>query len=110
MGSLVAGEATVIAPGGTARPDADEHTPNERAPVGASAGPRAVHRLRDLDRRDRWWGLALGAALLLAPVVALAGYLGDWTPTGDAALMGLRALDVGTSRTPLLGQPSSSGL
>jgi hypothetical protein len=69
-----------------------------------------VHRWRDLDRRHRAWGLAVGGALLLAPVLALAGYLGRWTPTGDAALMGLRSLDVGTARTPLLGQPSASGL
>lgn len=67
-----------------------------------------VHRLRDLDRRHRAVAAAFGLALLLAPLLAFARYLPDWAPAGDPALMALRALDVGTSRTPLLGQPSTA--
>jgi hypothetical protein len=72
------------------------------------AGARTVHRWRDLDRRSRRWALAVALALLLAPLSALVELLPHWTPNGDPALMALRALDVGTARTPLLGQPSQS--
>lgn len=44
----------------------------------------------------------------MAPLLALVHYAPHWFPAGDPALMGLRALDVGTSRTPLIGQPSLS--
>jgi hypothetical protein len=76
----------------------------------ASTDPpvRLVHRLRDLDRTGRIWAGVLALALLLAPVLAFAWATPEWVPTGDTAFMGLRALDVGTSRTPLIGQPSSS--
>ena len=67
-----------------------------------------VHRLRDLDRNQRLFALGLGVALALAPLVALIHYAPHWYPAGDPALMGLRSLDVGTSRTPLIGQPSLS--
>lgn len=40
--------------------------------------------------------------------MALLHYAPHWFPAGDPALMGLRALDVGTSRTALIGQPSLS--
>jgi hypothetical protein len=46
-------------------------------------------------------------ALCVAPLVAFVWATPDWTAAGDPALMGIRALDVGTSRTPLVGQPSS---
>ena len=69
---------------------------------------RRIRRWRDLDQRNRGWALAVGAALLLAPLVAFARFTPDWSPQGDPALMALRALDTGTSRTPLLGQPSQS--
>lgn len=78
-----------------------ETRPSERAPV---------HRLRDLDRSGKWVAAALAAALLLAPLLAFARYAPDWIPSGDPALMGLRALDVGTSSTPVMGQPSFSGV
>jgi len=65
-------------------------------------------RLRDLDLHGRLWAGAFAAGLLLAPVLAVAHYLPRWVPAGDPALMALRAWDVGTSRTPLIGQPSSS--
>lgn len=67
-----------------------------------------VHRVRDLDAPGRVVAAALALALLLPPVVAAAMFVGDWTPAGDPALMALRGLDVGTARTPMIGQPSSS--
>src|SRR5918998_6735926 len=67
-----------------------------------------VHRLRALSRAEQRWAIAVGVALLLAPLVALAIIGPGWVPANDPALMGLRALDVGTTRTPLLGQPSQS--
>lgn len=48
-------------------------------------------------------------ALSLAPLRAVVVEAGRWTPQGDDALLSLRALDVGTGRTPLVGQPSTSG-
>ncbi|HEX5367394.1 MAG TPA: hypothetical protein VFW63_12120 [Acidimicrobiales bacterium] len=63
-----------------------------------------------LQGRAPWWVVALALALLLAPAAALAHVVPEWSATNDPALMGLRALDVGTARTPLVGQPSQSGL
>jgi hypothetical protein len=86
-------------------------------PVDASAdggadetGPatRPIHRLRDLDRRGRWIAALFAGALALAPLLAFAWAAPGWTPSNDPALMALRSLDVGTSRTPLTGQPSTS--
>jgi hypothetical protein len=72
--------------------------------------PRAaVHRLRDLTRAGRLAAGAVAAAVLLAPVAAFVRFAPDWVAAGDNALIGLRVLDVGTSRTPLVGQPSTSG-
>jgi hypothetical protein len=70
----------------------------------------SIHRLRDLDRCGRVWAGLFAVGLLLAPVLAFAWAAPDWAPEGDPALMAVRALDVGTSRTPLVGQPSTSGL
>ncbi|MCB0972040.1 MAG: hypothetical protein KDA97_11090, partial [Acidimicrobiales bacterium] len=52
------------------------------------------------------------AALLVAPFVVSATRALDreYLPSGDDALIGLRALDVGTADTPLVGQPSTSHL
>jgi hypothetical protein len=72
------------------------------------AARRPVHRLRDLDRRGRVIAALLAAALTLAPLLAFAWAAPDWTPANDPALMALRSLDVGGSRTPLTGQPSTS--
>jgi hypothetical protein len=47
-------------------------------------------------------------ALALAPLLALAWAAPEWTPANDPALMALRTLDVGSSRTPLTGQPSTT--
>jgi hypothetical protein len=77
-------------------------------PIRAEHAGRRVHRLRDLGPRERWFAAALGVGLLLAPIAAFLVFAGDWVPAGDPAHMALRALDVGTSRTPLIGQPSSS--
>jgi hypothetical protein len=125
----------VEASGADAKPDVgvatvDVEPPGgPRAPDGAGAGhgddegegegeraeaavaipeARQVHRLRDLDRRGRVWAAVLAAALLLAPALAFAWAAPDWMPANDPALMAFRALDVGTSRTPLTGQPSTS--
>jgi hypothetical protein len=79
--------------------------------AGAAGPPMGgVHRLRDLDRRGRLVAVLFVAALLLAPVGAFVRMAPDWAPANDPALMGLRALDVGTSRTPVSGQPSESRL
>ncbi len=105
-------------PGPAARAADGGPAPGDPAPAGASttgtpaAGTPAaapVHRLRDLDRRGRVWALLFAVALLLAPALAFAWAAPDWVPAGDPALMAVRALDVGTSRTPLTGQPSTSG-
>jgi hypothetical protein len=80
------------------------------APDDAVEVPPSIHRLRDLDRRGRVWAGLFAVGLLLAPVLAFAWAAPDWAPEGDPALMAVRALDVGTSRTPLVGQPSTSGL
>lgn len=72
-------------------------------------GPRyPVHRLRDLSRAGKVWAALFALGLLLAPALAFAWAAPDWVPANDPALMGLRALDVGTSATPLTGQPSTS--
>ncbi len=109
MGSAVAGEATLVEGHEQA---ADARAGDDAVVPGSPASwhPRQIHRWLDLNRRDRTWALAVGAALLMAPVLAFVWYLPDWAPGGDPALMALRSLDVGTSRTPLLGQPSTSGL
>jgi hypothetical protein len=90
-------------------PGAAEQPPARPGPP-HSPDPRPIHRWRDLDRRQRRWALAVAAALALAPVVAFVHFLPVWSPQADPALMALRALDTGTTRTPLLGQPSQSGL
>ena len=107
MGRVVAGEApSLVVPDTAGGRDAPVARPDDEAvPL---ARRRPVHRLRDLDRTERRWALALTAAVALAPIAALIHFLPEWTATGDPALMGLRSLDVGTSRTPLLGQPSTA--
>ncbi|HEX6418018.1 MAG TPA: hypothetical protein VFZ77_05965 [Acidimicrobiales bacterium] len=85
---------------------ADQRVEAAAPPTGPAVHP--VHRWRDLTPRERRWAVAFGLALLAAPIAALARFLPDWAPAGDPALMGIRALDVGTVRTPLVGQPSTS--
>jgi hypothetical protein len=100
---------TIDAPALTNDSAMDEAHPAAPA-AGVDRAPRLVFRLRDLDRRARWVAVALALALALAPILAFAWVVPEWAPAGDPALMGLRALDVGTSHTPLIGQPSSSGV
>ena len=80
-----------------------------RARRGADYAPAIRYRLRDLDRRQRVVA-ALLALLLVAPFVASAARAvdSDWFPSGDDALIGLRAYDVFSSDAPLTGQPSTS--
>lgn len=104
--------ATVLATDGLV----EDGDPDGARPGGAPATPgtdrggpgRPVNRLRDLDRRGRWVAAAFGLALALGPLLAFARFIPDWIPSGDPAYMGMRALDVGTSRTPLIGQPSTA--
>lgn len=84
--------------------------PTDPADPGAiEPGPVGIHRLRDLDRRSRLLAAGLALALLLVPMVAAAVNHGRWIPQGDDALIEMRSRDVGTERTPLVGQPSTSG-
>lgn len=73
-----------------------------------SGGP-PIHRLRDLSGRNRFllYG-ALVLALLPAGWSAFHAVRNGYTPMGDNALIGLRASDVFTMKTPLVGQPSTS--
>jgi hypothetical protein len=75
----------------------------------APAPSRPLHRLRDLDRTGRLLAAGLVLLLVLVPFVAAMVNHGRWEPQGDDALIELRARDVGTGRTPLVGQPSTSG-
>ena len=70
-----------------------------------------MHRLRDLDRRQRLLAAGL-VALLLVPFGASLGRAihQEWLPSGDDALIGLRSLDVFSRHLPLVGQPSTSHL
>lgn len=66
-------------------------------------------RLRDLDRRGRLVAAAT-VILLLVPVgTSVARALAaDWVPSGDDALIVLRAFDVFSADPPLVGQPSTA--
>lgn len=70
-----------------------------------------MHRLRDLDRRQRTVAAVL-VTLMLVPFGASIGRVVHvaWLPMGDNALIGLRALDVWSRHLPLVGQPSTSHL
>lgn len=93
-----------------AREDGDVGPAPASATAGTGASPRRIHKLRDLDRRGRWVAAVIAVALVLMPVGAFLHFASDWVPVGDPALMAMRALDVGTVRTPMIGQPSSSRL
>jgi hypothetical protein len=84
-------------------------TDADAPPETATGAPgRTVYRLRDLDRRGRLVAAVFAISLALAPVLAFIQTAPDWMATGDQAHMAVRALDVGTRRTPVTGQPSTS--
>ena len=103
-------DAVDSADGGDAADSGDAGDAGQVDATSAAAAlhARHRHRLRDLDRRGRLVAALFAAALLLAPALAFAWALPDWAPSNDPALMAFRVLDVGTSRTPLTGQPSTS--
>ncbi len=70
-----------------------------------------MHRLRDLSRRQALVAAAM-VVLVLVPFGASAvrAIHVQWIPSGDDALIGLRAHDVFTAERPLVGQPSTSHL
>ena len=70
-----------------------------------------MHRLRDLSRRQALVAAAM-VVLVLVPFGASAvrAIHVQWIPSGDDALIGLRAHDVFTAERPLIGQPSTSHL
>lgn len=80
------------------------------APATAPAGRLPIHRLRDLTPRGRAVAAGFGLCLVLAHVVAVIQFAPDWMPGADVALMTIRSFDSLTSRVPLVGQPSTSGL
>lgn len=82
--------------------------PTEDVAAPATTSP-ATWRLRDLRARGRLIAGAVALALVLVPFVAAAVNAPRWLPQGDDALIELRARDVGSRRTPLIGQPSTSG-
>ncbi len=79
------------------------------APPGSVGTADDRFRLRDLDGRGRLLLALLALALMAAPLRAAIVELPRWSPGGDDVLIELRARDTGTSRTPLVGQPSTSG-
>jgi hypothetical protein len=97
------GDPEAPGPGGAPPP---EEMPPERA--GTRITGLTVHRLRDLPRPGLASALAVAVALVAAPLAAFVLFTPDWSATNDPALMGLRALDVGTGNTPMIGQPSQS--
>jgi len=88
--------------------DASDTLAVATADAGGSAGPFAVHRLRDLTTAGRVAAIVLGLLLLVAPVSSAIRQADRWMPQGDNGYIAMRAHDVGTSSTPLVGQPSTS--
>ena len=76
-----------------------------------AVGFAPVHRLRDLTGRQAIVAAAM-VVLILVPFGASAARAasGGVDPSGDDALIGLRAHDVFTSERPWVGQPSTSHL
>ncbi|QXC61229.1 hypothetical protein KSP35_23445 [Aquihabitans sp. G128] len=68
-----------------------------------------MHRLRDLDARDRVLAVVL-ALLLASPFVASVAKAvhQGYTPTNDEALIALRVDDVLAGHLPRIGQPSTA--
>lgn len=74
----------------------------------ASWRPAKIHRVADLSPRAQVVFVAILVALALLPLLSAAIVLSQgWRPSGDNALIGLRAQDVLHGRFPLVGQPST---
>ena len=72
------------------------------------AGSRGCS-LRSLDQRGRTVALVVGLLLVALFALSAGRALADgWMPTGDEALLALRAHDVLDGHPPLVGQPSTS--
>ena len=70
--------------------------------------PAKIHRVADLSPRSQVAFAAVLVALALIPILsALIVLQQGWRPSGDNALIGLRARDVLTGHVPLIGQPST---
>jgi len=70
--------------------------------------PAKIHRVADLSPRAHVAFVAVIVALALLPLLSAAIVLSQgWRPSGDNALIGLRAQDVLHGHLPLVGQPST---
>ena len=70
--------------------------------------PAPIHRVRDLEPRDLRIFVGIVVVLGLLPILSAVVVLTQgWRPSGDNALIGLRARDVLTGHLPLVGQPST---
>lgn len=75
----------------------------------AEQSRRTGHRARELQGNQRLAAFLLVALFALAPFAAATiGLSQGWQPTGDVAVIGLRASDVWHGRAPLLGQTSTA--
>lgn len=79
-------------------------------PAAAVAGP--VRRARSAIAEAgwaRWEWVVLGVAVVLPFVRSVLRWGAGWVPIGDNANIAIRAQDLGTSITPLVGMPSGLG-
>lgn len=71
-------------------------------------GPDGASRAVAARPGDRWWAAGLLAIITVTVAVDVISALRLGAhPTGDGAKVVARSIDVGTSRTPLLGMPTS---
>lgn len=78
------------------------------APRRRSWRPARSYRVSDLSPRAQIAFVAILVALALLPLLSAAIVLSQgWRPSGDNALIGLRARDVLHGHFPLVGQPST---
>lgn len=77
-----------------------------RSALATLAGAMNEPRRSTPPRRWEPWA---AAAMVVVPVLVngLRAWSQRWVPTWDTAFVQLRALDVGTARTPLVGMPST---
>lgn len=104
--------STAAAPGGADRPrptegDAEVADAADR-PAKRPWRPAEIHRVRNLSMRDQRIFAAIVAGLVLLPILSAIIVLSQgWRPSGDNALISLRAHDVLTGHLPLVGQPTT---